>query len=251
MEPFLLISDLDNTLLGDAAALRQFCEWWSKNGRSARLVYASGRFFESIAESIKEHNLPVPDAVIGGVGSEIRLYPGGNWIDAWRQDLSCQWDARTVQASLKRLRRLELQPSEFQSPFKLSYYLPEAEHEELESVRCIAESNNGPVELVYSSRRDLDLLPAGVNKGSAAAFIAWHWQYRKRQVIVCGDSGNDLAMLRRRFRGVVVANGTEDVKHLAEPDVYVAARSYAGGVIEGLEYWLQCSSSATRESTIS
>jgi mannosylfructose-6-phosphate phosphatase len=239
MEEFLLISDLDNTLLGDRAGLQRFSNWWDKNGRCARLVYTSGRFFDSITQSIRDSNLPSPHAVIGGVGSEIRLYPGGDWIDAWQQDLARQWNPGAIHAGLKRIDRLELQPSQFQSPYKLSYYLPEADHEELALVRCTAESNNGPVELVYSSRRDLDLLPAGVNKGSAAAFIAWHWQYRKRQVIVCGDSGNDLAMLRRRFRGVVVANGADDVKSLVEPDIYQASKSYADGVIEGLEYWLQ------------
>lgn len=239
MTEFLLISDLDDTLLGDPAALRRFSAWWKKHGTCARLVYASGRFYESIAQSITEHDLPAAHAVIGGVGSEIRLYPSGEWIDAWREDLSRQWDLQAIRRALQRFSRLELQPRQYQSPYKLSYYLRDAACEELESVRCTAERSHGPVEMVYSSQRDLDLLPPGVNKGSAAAFISWYWQYRKRQVIVCGDSGNDLAMLQRRFRGVVVANGAEDVKHLRDPDIYVASRSYADGVIEGLDYWLR------------
>jgi hydroxymethylpyrimidine pyrophosphatase-like HAD family hydrolase len=93
---------------------------------------------------------------------------------------------------------------------------------------------------VYSSNRDLDVLPAGVDKGSAAAFLASHFGFQPRQVVVAGDTGNDASMFTHGFRGIVVGNAQAELKSLCSPDVYKSDGSYADGVLEGLEYWLRC-----------
>ena len=48
----LIVSDLDDTLLGDDAALRRFAAWYDEMRPSFRLAYSSGRFFHSIRRSI-------------------------------------------------------------------------------------------------------------------------------------------------------------------------------------------------------
>src|SRR5690606_25882668 len=67
----LIVSDLDGTLLGDDGALRCFAAWYDERRADFRLVYSSGRFLDSVRQSIAETYLPEPDAVICGVGTEI------------------------------------------------------------------------------------------------------------------------------------------------------------------------------------
>ncbi len=235
MDEFLLITDLDNTLLGDDAAVERFQNWWMQNSRRGRIVYVSDRFFGSIAESIERFRLPAPIAVIGGHGTEIHHYQSGAWLGAWRDDLGTKWKPQEIRESLSYITGLQLRPNNYQSQYKLSFHMSEGV--ELKHVRQVAEAIGGAIELVHDSNGCLDVLPAGVNKGSAAAFVAWTWQYKRQQVIVCGDSADDLAMLRR-FRAVIVGNGSDEVKSLVGPDIYRATAAFADGVVEGLEHWL-------------
>lgn len=235
---FLLVSDLDGTLLGQPEALERFARWRQAHQDQLRLAYNSGRFYESICELVAEGPLPAPDAVIGGVGTEIRLYPGGEVLAGW-PPADVRWDRAAIQALLQAEERLQIQPEDFQSPFKLSYYAYDLDESFLQELRRRLAEAGHPVEVVYSSSRDLDILPAGVNKGSAAAFLASFFHVPVDRVIVAGDTGNDAAMFICGFRGIVVANAQPELKALQSPKVYHASCSYADGVLEGLEYWMQ------------
>ena len=94
-------------------------------------------------------------------------------------------------------------------------------------------------ELVYSSHRDLDVLPLGCNKGTSAEYVAHYLGFERSDVIVCGDSANDIAMFDCGFAGVVVGNAHPELKALDGPLVYQSTGDYAAGVLEGVEYWLE------------
>ena len=98
---------------------------------------------------------------------------------------------------------------------------------------------NRGIEEMNSTMGYLDVLPKGVNKGSAAAFLASHWSLPRERVLVSGDTGNDLAMFAQGFRGIVVANAHAVLKRLDAPTVYHARRGHAAGVLEGLRHWLE------------
>ncbi len=127
----------------------------------------------------------------------------------------------------------------FLSDYKVSYYLHDADPIELKRIRTMLLEQSIRAELVYSSQRDLDVLPQGCNKGSAAEYVAHYLDFEPRNVIVCGDSANDIAMFDRGFAGVVVANAHPELKALDDPLVYQATQGYAKGVLEGIEYWLE------------
>jgi sucrose-6F-phosphate phosphohydrolase len=234
----LLISDVDNTLLGDDAALETFARWRRDRGGELALVYSSGRFYDSVVESVESTQLPSPSAIIGGVGTDIRRYPSGERLDAWT-DCFVGWDAVVIRNALAEFASLELQPERFLSPHKVSYYAHDAAPQLLADVQSRLAALGQQAQLVYSSQRDLDILPAAAGKGAAARFLARQWGMPAERVLVSGDSGNDASMFAQGFRGIVVANAHAELKELCNPHVYHATRAHAAGVQEGLEHWLE------------
>ena len=234
----LLISDVDYTLLGDDDKLAEFANWYGRNKAHVRLVLTSGRFPESIIESVETTLLPEPDVVIGGVGSEICFFPSRSVVPGWPVCQLKYWDGGRVRSILAGFERLESQPDEFQSDYKVSYYLRNADPAELQQIRTMLLEQSIRAELVYSSQRDLDVLPQGCNKGSAAEYVAHYLGFEPCDVIVCGDSANDIAMFDYDFAGIIVGNAHPELKSLDKPSVYQSTHEYAKGVLDGIEYWL-------------
>jgi len=233
----LVVSDVDGTLLGDDAALAELCRWYDRHRDALTLVYSSGRFYHSILESIRSTLLPEPAAIIGGVGTDVHLFGEEAPLRAWHEGFQ-DWDPRGIRAVMAAYRELTPQPEPLQSDYKLSYYGYDLSPAFIEHLKMQLHDRGYPADVIYSSQRDLDVLPQGVNKGTAAAFLAQQLGFQPEEVIVCGDSGNDLAMFEQpAVRGVVVANAHPELKALRSERVYHAARAFAGGVLEGLRYW--------------
>lgn len=238
MTKWLLVADLDLTLLGDDVSLERFAAWHRRRRRWLKLVYASGRPYEAMRQAIAHSDLPRPEALISGVGSEVRYFGSGDslpgWSDPWRQD----WSTERVRAALARFKLLQLQPDEFQSRFKVSYDARRLRPAQLECLQSALQAEGLSAELIYSAELYLDVLPRGANKGAAAAYLARRWEWPIEQVLVAGDSGNDLAMFHQGFRGIVVANAHRELKALAGPRVYHSPFRFAEGVLDGLRHWL-------------
>lgn len=68
------------------------------------------------------------------------------------------------------------------------------------------------VELTYSSGRYLELVPAGVNKGTGLARLAELTGIDLTEMIALGDAANDIEMFRAAGLAVGVANITDDAR---------------------------------------
>ena len=239
---YLLVSDLDDTFLGDRAALHRFAEFYDGIRDCLQIAYASGRFYETIRQDVVATPLPEPVAVLGGVGSEIRDFPSGELDTDWVRQISTNWSASQVRQLLAAdptLRgTLQLQPEPYQSEFKISYYLDDATDEQLEHIRSLLAKQGIQVDLIYSSRQDLDVLPKGVNKGKAAAFIAERLGYPPERVMVSGNSGNDIRLFEHGFLGIVVANAHPVLKNNVDANAYLSSEARADGVRDGIQHWM-------------
>ncbi len=232
----LLISDLDNTLLGDDRSLEQFAIWYANARARFRLVYSSGRFVESVLDSIDTSMLPEPDAIIGGVGTQIYDVRRATYFAKWPPSVA-EWNPHIVQTIGEGFAELRLQPSEFISCHKVSFYGRDLDESLLKRLRTQMAIGGQNISIVYSSNRNLDVLPRECNKGTAGVYLARHWKINPDRTFVAGDSGNDAAMFCVGFRGIVVGNADRALKSLESPAVYLAKDCYAAGVLEGIRYW--------------
>lgn len=232
----LLVSDLDGTLLGEDSAIAEFSAFVTSERPNFLLAYSSGRFVASMRRSIEDHGLPEPDVLIGGVGTELFDVARDEWIGDW-PFLRGGWDPECVRAICLSHAEIEAQPADLSSLHKVSFFGRSLDRDFFDRLAAELANAGQAASIVYSSNRDLDVLPAGIHKGAAAAFVARRWRVDSRKVIVAGDSGNDLAMFREGFRGIVVANAHEELITLDDANVYQAKAKFASGVVEGLRHW--------------
>lgn len=233
----LLVSDLDDTLLGDDVALEAFAEWYADARDVFRLVYSSGRFVDSVLRSIEETALPDPDAIIGGVGTQIYETAKARGVSLW-PPTPIQWNPYIVESVGSNFDELTMQPTKFQSQHKISFFGDDLDSFFLDRLKLHLQYAGQDTTVIYSSNRDLDILPAGCGKAKAAAYLARRWEIDPERVVVAGNSGNDADMLSSGVRAIAVGNATPDLKTLRLPKLYHASDTYAAGVLEGLAYWM-------------
>lgn len=93
------------------------------------------------------------------------------------------------------------------------------------------------VEVTFSSKRYLEFMPAGVNKGTGLARLAEMLEIPLSEVIAVGDSANDLLMIQAAGLGVGVANATDDVRPSC--DVVLDTTGMDGAFEELVERFLE------------
>jgi sucrose-6F-phosphate phosphohydrolase len=236
----LLISDIDGTLLGDPAALSRFGEWLADRRRSWLLAYASGRHLAAIRAAMEAEGLPAADALITMVGTEVLDAAGRPW-PGWRERFA-DFEGERIRAHLRRFEWLELQPDEWQSQLKASYFVDRLVPARRVAVERLLENAGMDVRLILSGGRQLDVIPGRAGKGHAARFLAGCLGLPDDDVLVFGDSGNDLELLAEGFRGTIVANAEPELRAAVGSGVYHAQQPFADGVLDGIAFWSRVTS---------
>jgi sucrose-6F-phosphate phosphohydrolase len=231
----LLVTDLDGTLIGDDRALERFAAWHGAKDDGTKLVYATGRSIESVERSIASTSLPRPDATITSVGTEIRDGRGRQSLD-W-PGRGREWDAGPVRRLLSIIDRLKVQPESLQSRYKASFDAPDLADDDVDGIRRLLADAGLAATVVYSSSLHLDILPPWAGKGDATVAIADSLGIGRRDVLVFGDSGNDLQLFQRGFCGTIVANALPELRSAVDETVYRSPLPFADGVLDGIRYW--------------
>jgi len=238
---FLLVTDLDNTLVGDDEATQVLNQFLQSKRAQICLVYATGRSHASTSELIAQKQLLAPDYLIAGVGSEI--YHDGTLDLDLAEDLSQGWDKMARSSLAQQFSQLKSQSPKEQNPWKISYSLePAAENSStVQALQQKLTESGLPAQIIFSSNRDVDILPQTSNKGKAITYLQKRLQIPSEATLVCGDSGNDISMFEQDVRGVIVANALSELlewhRECGTENHYLAGSACAWGIMEGMAYF--------------
>lgn len=234
IERWLFVSDVDDTLLGDDRALAALSEKLA-TAVNVTAVYNSSRPCASLRRTLADHpHLLTPAYLIGALGTEIEVGGTGEPVTAYQDHLRLGWQRAPIDALMQAL-GLVPHAEEFQTSLKASYDVPnEAMYQQ---ARQKLETAVLPAKLIFSGGGYLDIIPQAAGKGAAVQFLQRRLGISAGQVVVAGDSGNDIDMFAPPFHGIIVGNADADLRALAGPRVYQAQAHFAAGVLEGLYYW--------------
>jgi len=269
MSPLLLCTDLDRTLVPNGhepespGARERFRRFIAEQG--VTLAYVSGRHRALVEDAIRDFALPLPDYVIGDVGTSLYRVRDGSWsrLTDWEEIIGADWaglDRTGLAALFEDLPELRLQEPEKQNRYKLSYYAPAGLDPGplLERMRERLAPSQARASLIWSIDEAadvglLDVLPEGATKYHAVVFLMGLTGHDESTTLFAGDSGNDLEVLASRIPSVLVANGHAAVRSEAqrlveergfEDRLYHAVGgwggmngNYSAGILEGVAHF--------------
>jgi sucrose-6F-phosphate phosphohydrolase len=234
----LFSTDLDGTLLGNPEASARFKAAWEALSPEARplLVYNSGRLIDDLRQFIANGMLPEADYYIGGVGTQVFDVRAARLMAELDQHLAEGWDLDRVRELVAKFPGTRPQPDEFQHAFKSSWFLERATPGAIRELKRLLAEAGLKVKIVYSSARDLDVLPENATKGGALAWLCPRIGVPFDTVVVAGDTGNDSSMFRLPgVRGIVVENALPELfEATVDIPTYSSRKILADGVLDGL-----------------
>ena len=269
-ERILICTDLDRTLLPNGKQPENPPARHLFRRLAARpeiaTAYVTGRHRQLVLEAIDEYALPLPDYVIGDVGTSIYSIVKKQWRlwECWQNEIGISWQGLThdaLVAMFTDLASLHLQEAEKQNTYKLSYYVdPAVDVSQLLSVmQQRLDQKQIAATLVWSIDETtntglLDILPASATKRHAIEFLMAEEGYTLENTVFAGDSGNDLPVLTSPIHSVLVANatnevrqqalqmaiaqGTQDALYLAHGTLLDMNGNYSAGILEGCVHYL-------------
>lgn len=234
----ILVTDIDNTLIGDAEALKALFEKLQEAGEKVGFGIATGRSMELTQEVLAEWNIPTPHVLITAVGSAIHYGPHLVQDRGWQRHIHYRWKPDALRAAMSELPGLALQPAEGQGEFKISYDVDSEGGVTARQVQTHLRRSNLHAHVIFSHGAYLDLLPIRASKGMALRYFVDRWGIPLSRCLVAGDSGNDVEMLTGNTLGVVVGNHDPELEALRDdPRIYFAQGHYAWGILEGIDHY--------------
>ncbi|MFD5464212.1 HAD-IIB family hydrolase [Kitasatospora sp. NPDC127059] len=224
----ILVTDLDGTLLGGTRDDRRRLRDALAHHPEVTTVFATGRGLASIRALLRDPLVPRPRWIIADVGATVVDGTDLTTVHPVQEQLRAGWPgADRVREALRRFPRLAYQ-QDVRQDGRCSYHLPpEGLTEDLtaavEALGCAWE---------YSAGRYFDVLPPAASKGNALRALAGKLGWRPDEILVAGDSLNDLSLFRTGTHAVVVGGAEPALLAALDGDRRVQRpdRPGAGGI---------------------
>lgn len=233
-----IVSDIDQNLVGDPESLRELVQLLKQHRTDGYFIIATGRSFNSALKFLKQHQIPEPDVLIAGSGSEIYHAPKFTADTAWIRHIDYQWSPRAIKQMLAEYPGLKIQPIENRSFYKLSYYIDPAVAD-IEEIKQMLHQEELSFFLQFAFGQFLDVMPLRASKGMALRYVAERLNLPLESIFVAGGSGADEDMMRGNTLAAVVANRHhEEMSQLIDLDrIYFSTKPCAAGILEALEFY--------------
>jgi HAD superfamily hydrolase (TIGR01484 family) len=229
-----LATDLDGTFLAGTAAKRQQLYQLATQHPDINLIFVTGRGLENVIPLLSDPTIPQPSYIICDVGATVVEGNTLNSLQPLQSDIDALWPGQyVVEDAIEHIPGLIRQdvPQKRRCSFFCGGELVTEELKQLaDSLDC---------DLLYSANRYLDFLPKGVNKGSTLVALIKHLNIDPDDVLVAGDTLNDLSMYQHNFKGVCVGESEAALLHATEKDAmtYHATATGCGGILEAIQYF--------------
>ncbi len=227
----MLATDLDGTFVGGRQADRLALYRTLRARNDIRLVFVTGRGVETVLPLLGDPLVPDPEFIIGDVGATVVTTEGLRPVTPLQWEIDERWvGVERVLDAVGELDGLERQPVPQER--RVSFYArDDAVVEEVR--RRVA---GLPVDVLMSAGRYLDVLPQGTSKGATLQRLVALLGVADDEVLVAGDTLNDLSLFRTGYHGVVVGHAEPALVEATRgtPEVYQATAAGAGGILEAL-----------------
>jgi len=231
----VLATDLDGTFLGgDPEQRASLYQWLAERREPITVIYVTGRGLGFVRDLARE--LPPaarPDHVVANVGTTaatggglLPLEPVESWLEArWEPEAPAR-----VDAILRAHDHLTPQP--VVEGRRVSYYFRDAE----KALAAKEDVEAAGFDVLLSDDLYFDVLPRGVRKGPTLLRTLDALSIDREDVLVAGDTLNDLSLFETGLTGVAVANSEPALVDAVRsmPRVQRSAQPGAAGVLEAL-----------------
>ena len=234
-----IFSDLDQNLIGNPKALKQFANTMRDKRKCVTFGIATGRRIDSALALMKKNRIPTPDVLISGLGT--RIHYGQNLTEDkfWADHVDHDWAGQRVRRILGNVAGLNLQPRKEQTPFKISYYYDPEIAPAIENIVAHLRQEEITANVMLSFGQFLDIVPSRASKGQALRYVSQRLDIPLEQILVAGGSGADEDMMRGNTLAVVVGNRHhEELSQLVDQErIYFANQEHAFGILEAIEHY--------------
>jgi sucrose-phosphate synthase len=234
-----IFTGMDQTLLGDAEALRRFVDTITAHRKRVTFGIATRRRIDSALAELKKHGVPTPDVLISSLGTRVHYGAALTEDIHWADHIDHDWHHERIRRALDGLPGLEVQEKAQLSRFKISYFYDPHEAPAVREITALLHRQELNANVTLSFGQFLDVVPARASKGQALRYVALRLDIPLEQVLVAGGSGADEDMIRGNTLALVVANRRgEELSGLVDRDrVYFSDKAHAAGLLDAIGHY--------------